>query len=73
MMSKLLPISLLVALSACTSQELYNHTQMQVKINCHNKVGIEREQCLEQINTKSYDDYEAERQKVIKYSTDENK
>jgi hypothetical protein len=59
-------ILFMVGLSACTSKELYNHTKAQVKAHCNLKVGVEKEQCLEQINTKSYEEYEAERQEVIK-------
>ena len=59
-------ISLMVALSACTSKELYNQTKLQVKTHCNTKVGVEREQCLDKANTKSYKEYEAQRQEIIK-------
>lgn len=55
-----------LTLMACTSKELYNQTKLQVKTHCDTKVGIEREQCLEKMNTKSYKDYEAERQDIMK-------
>ncbi|WP_139345306.1 hypothetical protein [Pseudocolwellia agarivorans] len=65
MMQKILWISLPIVLSACSSQQLYQHTQNQVEINCNHKVGVEREQCLDKINTKPYKEYEAERQEII--------
>ena len=55
-----------IALSACTSQELYNSTQQKLALDCKNKVGVEREQCLETLNNKPYKEYEEERQKIIK-------
>lgn len=57
-------ISLL--LLGCTNKELYQVTQDQARINCNNKVGVEREDCLKALNEKSYDDYEQERQAIIK-------
>jgi hypothetical protein len=65
-MSKILWVSLVGLLSACTSQQLYNQTKLQVKTHCNTKVGIEKEQCLEKANTKSYKEYEEERQEIIK-------
>jgi len=65
-MSRIIWISLIVVLSACTSQELYDQTKLQVKTHCNTKVGVEREQCLEKMNTKFYEEYEAERQEIIK-------
>jgi len=56
----------MVGLSACTSKELYNSTKQQVKIHCDTKVGVEKEQCLDKMNTKSYEEYEAERQEIIR-------
>ena len=53
-------------LSACTTKELYEHTQLQVKTHCNQKVGVEKEQCLENINEKTYDEYEKERQEIMK-------
>lgn len=64
--SVVMPVGLLVVLSACTSQQLYDQTKLQVKTHCNTKVGVEREQCLETANTKSYEEYEAERQEIIK-------
>ena len=61
----IMPISLFLALSACTSQELYNQTKLQVKTHCNTKVGIESQQCLEKANTKLYKEYEAERLDII--------
>lgn len=58
-------IFLSILLSACSSKELYDHTQRQVEINCNNKVGAEKEQCLENINRKPYKEYEAEREAII--------
>ncbi|WP_426359133.1 hypothetical protein ACPUVO_02490 [Pseudocolwellia sp. HL-MZ19] len=65
MMSKFISVSLLVMLSACTSQQLYNHTKLQIKTHCDTKVGVEKEQCVEQANTKSYKEYEKERSQII--------
>jgi len=64
-MSKFIWVSLLIMLSACTSQQLYNHTKLQVKTHCDTKVGVEKEQCVEQANTKPYKEYEKERRKII--------
>ena len=66
MMSKFISVSLLIMLSACTSKQLYNHTKLQVKTYCDTKVGDEKEQCVEQANTKPYEEYEEERRKIIK-------
>jgi hypothetical protein len=57
---------LMIALSACTSQQLYNHTQLQVNNHCNQKVGVEKEQCLDKVNDKTYEEYEKERQEVMK-------
>ncbi len=65
-MSKIIWISLSIALTACTSQELYNNTQQKVELDCRNKVGVEREQCLKTLNIKPYKEYEEERQEIIK-------
>jgi hypothetical protein len=66
MNTKILWLFLPLALTACSSKQLYNHTKTQVEINCNHKIGVEREQCLETINTKPYKEYEAERQEIIK-------
>ena len=58
---KIIGAFLSLMLVACTSQELYNQTQLQVKTQCNNKVGVEREQCLDKMNTQPYEEYEAER------------
>jgi hypothetical protein len=65
MMPKIIGVSLLIMLSACTSKQLYNETKLQVKMHCDTKVGVEKEQCLEQANTKPYKEYEEERRKII--------
>lgn len=54
-----------LTLMACTSKELYNHTQQQVKTHCNHKVGVEQEQCLEKMNTKPYKEYKAEREDIM--------
>lgn len=58
------------ALTACTSKELYNAGKVNRESRCKEYVGPEREQCLQEINQKSYDVYERERQQVIKGKTD---
>lgn len=65
MMKYLLWLLLPITLAACTSQELYDQTQRQVKLNCNQKVGVEKEQCLKKLNEKSYEEYEKERKEVI--------
>lgn len=65
---KIYTIPMLVTLclvSGCTTKELYNSTQIQNKASCNKEVGSERERCLQQINEKSYEDYEKERQVII--------
>ena len=65
---KIIGVFLSLTLMAGTSQELYDHTELQVKTHCNNKVGVEREQCLKTMNTKPYKEYEAERKDIIKES-----
>jgi|GEM_PF-4015754 len=67
MSTKLIQLTLFMFIvTGCTTKDFYEITQDKLKSDCRNKVSIEREQCYEQINTKSYKEYEAERQAIIK-------
>lgn len=59
-------------LSACSSKELYNGGKINKESHCNIYVGHEREQCLKELNQKSYEIYEQERQQVIKGEVDQN-
>ena len=59
----------LLLLGACSNKELYNATQIQSKHDCNREVGVERDKCLQQLNKKSYEEYERERQEIIKPSS----
>lgn len=59
-----------LALSACTSKELYNAGKANRESHCKAYVGPEREQCLQEVNQKSYEVYEQERQQVINGKVD---
>ncbi|NQZ80110.1 MAG: hypothetical protein HRT52_03745 [Colwellia sp.] len=53
-------------LTACTSKEIYNATQINRQSKCNEEVGVLRDKCLESLNKKSYEDYERERKDIIK-------
>ncbi|GAA6204996.1 MULTISPECIES: hypothetical protein [Thalassotalea] len=58
-------------LSGCSAKELYNAGKKQQETHCNQYVGHERAQCLQDINHKSYEVYQQERQQVIKGEVDE--
>jgi len=62
-MSILLSNSLL---SGCTTKEIYNATQVKNEAHCNEKVGVEREDCIKELYDKPYEEYEKERQAIIK-------
>ena len=59
-------LAIFLLINGCSSKELYNATQMQSQHHCDQKVGVERDECLQQLNKKSYEEYEKERQEIIK-------
>ena len=48
-------------MTGCTAKSWYEGGQISAKHNCHNKPLSEREQCLKNINKKTYEEYEKER------------
>ena len=62
--TKLILVTLCL-ISGCTNKELYNSTQIQSKHHCDKEVGSEREKCMQQRNTKSFEEYEKDRQEII--------
>lgn len=58
-------ITLVIVLTGCSSKELYEASKINREANCNKYVGQEREQCLREINRKSYEEYERERQEVL--------
>lgn len=69
--SLLLAVIGLYLLSGCSAKELYNVGIKQQETHCNQYVGSEKEQCLRDINQKSYDVYQQERQQVIKGDIEE--
>ncbi len=57
---------ILVIISACSAKQLYNAGKINREHHCREYVGPEREQCLKELNNKSYEDYQRERQQVLK-------
>lgn len=55
-----------IFISACTAKQLYNSAKGSQEAKCREHVGSELEQCLQEIYNKSYEDYEKERQQVLK-------
>ncbi|GLX78382.1 hypothetical protein tinsulaeT_17220 [Thalassotalea insulae] len=60
---------ILLTISACSSKELYDAGKQNRQSYCREYVGPEYEQCLKEINNKSYEDYQRERQQVINDKT----
>ena len=48
----------LLNLTACTSKEMYQAVQQNREHNCRTKPPQEREQCEENLNKKTYEEYE---------------
>ena len=61
----LLTAALLSALSACTNRQIYNAIQQNRLNECEKMVDAQREQCVAQYQ-KNYDDYEREREEILK-------
>lgn len=45
-------------LTGCTTKSWYEGGQIGAKQNCHNKPLNQREQCLKNLNKKTYEEYE---------------
>ena len=61
----LLVLALLVAVSGCTSKQLYNAAQQNRLQQCSELQGAQRDECEAQYQ-KDYDTYERERPEVLK-------
>jgi hypothetical protein len=53
-------------LLSCTTKELYNSAQSHRKSKCNEEIGVMRENCIKDVNKKSYEDYEKARKEIIK-------
>ncbi|MFT6529296.1 MAG: hypothetical protein ACJAZB_000939 [Psychrosphaera sp.] len=53
-------------LAACTSKELYSEVQNNRKAHCRTLPPQDIEDCLNNLNDKTYDEYEKLRQELIK-------
>jgi len=52
---------LTVSIAGCTTQSWYEGTKRGAENNCRNQSSDESERCLENLNKKSYEEYEKER------------
>lgn len=64
-MRNCLTIILVLLLSACSAKDLYQANQSSQKSRCDHHVGYEKEQCLQDVDNTSYDEYEKTRQAII--------
>lgn len=63
--SKVLLLSnLFVMLSACSSQQLYEATQANRQLDCQSKPPAEKQLCLDNLNKKTYKEYQESRQSL---------
>lgn len=49
------------AIAGCTTQAWYDGAKQAAENNCRSQPSTEMERCLENLNKKSYDEYEKER------------
>jgi uncharacterized lipoprotein len=54
-------ILMVIALAGCTTQAWYDGAKQAAENNCRAQPSTEMERCLENLNKKSYDEYEKER------------
>lgn len=52
---------LVMAISGCTSQSWYEGVKRGAENNCRNQPPSEVDRCLENLNKKTYEEYEKER------------
>lgn len=52
---------LMLAISSCTTQAWYESVKQGAENNCRKHPPSESERCLENLNKKTYDEYEKER------------
>lgn len=64
-MKAILVASLVLALPACTNQEVYNAIQTNQKNQCDQLSGVQRETCIKQL-APDYTTYERERKELDK-------
>jgi hypothetical protein len=57
----ILPIFLMLVISSCTTQAWYESVKQGAENNCRKQPPSESERCLENLNKKTYDEYEKER------------
>ena len=65
MKSNLGTLVLVVGLSSCTNQQVYDSVQNSSQLECDKLQMVQREECLKRM-APSYEKYEAERQKLLK-------
>ncbi|MDD2770427.1 MAG: hypothetical protein PHT19_17035 [Methylococcus sp.] len=51
----------IMAISGCTTKAWYEGTKQGAQNYCHSQPPSERERCLENLNKKTYEEYEKER------------
>jgi len=57
----ILPLFLMLVITSCTTQAWYESVKQGAANNCRKQPPIESERCLENLNKKTYDEYEKER------------
>jgi len=56
----ILPIFLMLAISSCTTQAWYQSVKQGAENNCRSQPPSESERCLDNLNKKSYKEYDSE-------------
>jgi len=51
----------ITTIAGCTTQSWYEGAKQGAENNCRNQPPVESERCLENLNKKSYEEYEKER------------
>ncbi len=62
--ARLATASLLLCLAGCTTEAWYEGFKHSAESRCQNQPPGERQKCLEELNRKSYSDYQMERDKA---------
>lgn len=58
---RLIPLVVLLV-TACSNKQLYEATQQNRQLNCQSLPPSERQQCFDDLNKKTHDEYEEARQ-----------
>ncbi len=53
-------------LLGCTTKEIYNSAHSHRMAKCNEEIGVMRDNCIKDINKKSYEDYEQARKDIMK-------